>query len=255
MWGHWSVKKKLLIWINIVYVPLSLVLMVLGRLDMIVFWDVHSLKIVKGILVSGIFMLLVSVIGIIVFSRRESKLQLFYTIILSIVAVLQLSIACAFSVKNDTEYVENECKYLWEADDKLAPYDSNHNAEVRFQCCGYDEDDQRRNTSNTDIVVVLEREWCIRRVDACELTRTMEQHENDKHMITKLLDSTFRGTNTSVSLTLTCPSCGKDLVNQLKTIKNSIGAAAIFIALTEFIVVGVAFFYWKYVENEYLLDD
>merc|ERR1711944_251061 len=104
-----------------------------------------------------------------------------YTFLLLILSITQLSISCACFSGNH-EAMEEIARYWWNRDNERAPFDSIHKNEKRFQCCGYDDEDPRRNPNGSNPAMIAEREWCLKNVDSC----------NPRHLISHFGNRNFK---------------------------------------------------------------
>ena len=98
----------------------------------------------------GIFLMVVAILGVIGIFKQSQSLMFYYMIFLGIIFVFQffLSIAC-LGVTEEREIKLIELAWT-QIDDPSGPMEIRL-AEQAFNCCGLNETDERRNTTNLDI--------------------------------------------------------------------------------------------------------
>jgi len=134
MCGNFNFSKNALIGLNICYIMVSFILIgvaTYGKTSN----EVKSLPIIGGIAACGVFLLAVSIVGLIGAVRHHQVMLFFYMIILLLIFVIQFSVACAcLGVDKDKELQLAEAG--WNAADNETKYE----AEQLFQCCGFTND-------------------------------------------------------------------------------------------------------------------
>ena len=263
-----SFNKKALIGINIAYVLVAFILIgvaTYGKNSD----QMTSLPIVGGIMACGIFLLLVAVLGVLA-TFKQSQLMLFcYMIILLVIFVLQFSISCA-CLGVDKEREQRLAKKAWDLSN-YSPFDAIHDAEKHFECCGYDDDDQRRNPiniRNESSEWWDEIKWCISEIDSCKVNEvTTVVPPTETVPPTPTVPPTTTGSSvptattevapTKVSLKsrnleewkLTCPTCESALDEKIDDAFNASGGLGLFFAFTELFAIILAYIYRKQCGN------
>ena len=170
MWHQIELNRNLHICISIAYLPISILLIVVGCLDRLLYWEqIRTLEVANNVAICGGILLFLSLIGIVAFVKQKPKMQLAYAFLLFLTSITQFSVSCV-CLSISKEKIEHITKEFWIREDLDAPYDCVHDAEIRFSCCGYDEFDQRRNDSNDEVAWIIERKWCEWVVDECKST-------------------------------------------------------------------------------------
>lgn len=244
MWYEKLLNKKFLICVNIAYIPVSILPIELGFSYFSVLCCRFLQKIQKplpfihGITACGVVLLLLSILGLTSLVKRFIKMQKLYTFLLLILSITQLSISCACFSGNHGA-MEEIARYWWNKDNDYAPFDSIHKNEKRFQCCGYDEEDPRRNPNVLDPAMFAERQWCLKNVDSCSVKHLISYFGNENlkssSALLKLLFLWHRFSNENeASGDLTCMTCKEPVTNQFKKISCFVGGAGLCFSLTEF---------------------
>lgn len=130
MCGSFTCSKNTLVGLNVIYILVSFLMIgvaVHGKVSGIV----TSLPIVGGITACGIFLLMISVIGLIGAVRHHQVLLFFYMVVLFLIFLIQFSVSCAALAINEDD--ENR---IIEAAWKQSPPSLKIQAERSFDCCG-----------------------------------------------------------------------------------------------------------------------
>lgn len=133
MCGGFTCSKNTLVGLNVVYILVSFLMIgvaVHGKVSGIV----TSLPIVGGITACGVFLLMISVIGLIGAVRHHQVLLFFYMVVLFLIFLIQFSCSCAALAIN-----ENDEKILIKKAWTSAETNSKSlviQAEQTFDCCG-----------------------------------------------------------------------------------------------------------------------
>jgi len=133
MCGSFSCSKNTLVGLNVIYMLVSLIMIgvaVHGKASGIV----TSLPIVGGITACGVFLLFISVVGLIGALRHHQVMLFFYMVVLFLIFLIQFSVACAALAINE----DDEKKIIlsaWNAAEKNSP-SIIVQAELTFDCCG-----------------------------------------------------------------------------------------------------------------------
>ncbi|XP_073983753.1 tetraspanin 97E isoform X1 [Rhodnius prolixus] len=133
MCGGFTCSKNALTALNILYVVVGFILIaaaVYGRASALV----TNLPIIGGILACGIFLILVSILGLFGAIQHNQVMLFFYMVILFLLLLVQFSVACACLAVN-----MDEQKQL--AEQGWSRVNMQLKAEVQktFSCCGFDD--------------------------------------------------------------------------------------------------------------------
>jgi tetraspanin-13/31 len=133
MCGSFTCSKNTLVGLNVIYILVSFLMIgvaVHGRVSGIV----TSLPIVGGITACGIFLLMISVIGLIGTVRHHQVLLFFYMVVLFLIFLIQFSVSCAALAINEQDE-KTIIKTAWDGSEKNSP-SLVVQAERSFDCCG-----------------------------------------------------------------------------------------------------------------------
>ncbi|KAL1132209.1 hypothetical protein AAG570_010166 [Ranatra chinensis] len=133
MCGGFTCSKNALTALNILYVVVGFILIVAavyGRASALV----TNLPIIGGILACGIFLILVSILGLFGAVQHNQVMLFFYMVILFMLLLVQFSVACACLAVNMEEQ-EQLAEQGW------SRVNMELKAEVQrtFSCCGFDD--------------------------------------------------------------------------------------------------------------------
>lgn len=141
MCGSFTCSKNSLIALNILYILVAVVLIaVAGAAKFTAV--VTSLSVVSGIIACGVFLLMISIVGLAAASKHHQVLLFFYMIVLFIIFVIQFAVACACLAMNEDQQ-EVVLTQGW----KLASEKLREEAQVMYGCCGYDSLDDPSNST------------------------------------------------------------------------------------------------------------
>ncbi|TRY68470.1 hypothetical protein TCAL_06848 [Tigriopus californicus] len=134
MWpqGSFQCSRSSLIGLNVCYILISFLLIgvaTYGQNSAVI----DSLPILGGIVASGVFLLAVSIIGLIGTVRHHQVMLFFYMIILFGIFLIQFSVACAALAVTEDQELEFAHKG-WNASSPELKFE----AEQFFQCCGFE---------------------------------------------------------------------------------------------------------------------
>jgi tetraspanin-13/31 len=133
MCGGFTCSKNTLVGLNVIYVMVSFLMIgvaVHGKTSGLV----TSLPIVGGITACGIFLLIISVIGLIGAVRHHQVMLFCYMVTLFLIFLIQFSVSCAalaVSESDEAKIIKNG----WNVADNGTKFD----AEKAFGCCGLDD--------------------------------------------------------------------------------------------------------------------
>ncbi|XP_076366580.1 tetraspanin 97E isoform X2 [Tachypleus tridentatus] len=132
MCGGFTCSKNALTALNLVYILVSFVLIgvaAYGRVASIV----SNLAIVGGIIACGVFLFLLSLLGLIGAIKHHQVLLFFYMIILFILFIIQFSVACACLAFNEDQQHKIAVKGWRSSSNELKS-----EAQRFFNCCGFE---------------------------------------------------------------------------------------------------------------------
>lgn len=150
MCGGFTCSKNTLVGLNVVYIMVSFLMIgvaIHGKTSGII----TSLPIVGGITACGIFLLFISVVGLIGAVRHHQVMLFFYMVVLFLIFLIQFSVSCAALAINE----EDERKIVEQS--WGVAYKSNHNsslilqAEQTFHCCGLKYSDANKTILFQDV--------------------------------------------------------------------------------------------------------
>jgi len=135
MCGGFTCSKNTLVGLNVIYILVSFLMIgvaVHGKVSGIV----TSLPIVGGITACGVFLLMISVIGLIGAVRHHQVLLFFYMVVLFLIFLIQFSCSCAaLAINKEDEKIL--IKKAWTTSQEHSNSKSLViQAEQTFDCCG-----------------------------------------------------------------------------------------------------------------------
>eukprot|EP00092_Neocalanus_flemingeri_P038805 GFUD01042248.1.p1 GENE.GFUD01042248.1~~GFUD01042248.1.p1 ORF type:complete len:234 (+),score=44.04 GFUD01042248.1:32-733(+) len=133
MCGGFTCSKNTLVGLNVIYILVSFLMIgvaVHGKVSGIV----TSLPIVGGITACGVFLLMISVIGLIGAVRHHQVLLFFYMVVLFLIFLIQFSCSCAALAINEGDEIKL-IKSAWKTAETKSP-SLVIQAEQTFDCCG-----------------------------------------------------------------------------------------------------------------------
>jgi len=139
MCGGFTCSKNTLVGLNVIYILVSFLMIgvaVHGKVSGIV----TSLPIVGGITACGVFLLMISVIGLIGAIRHHQVLLFFYMVVLFLIFLIQFSCSCAALAINEDDEIKL-IKNAWKSAETNSP-SLVIQAEQTFDCCGLGLDDK-----------------------------------------------------------------------------------------------------------------
>jgi len=158
MCGGFTCSKNTLVGLNVIYILVSFLMIgvaVHGKVSGIV----TSLPIVGGITACGVFLLMISVIGLIGAVRHHQVLLFFYMVVLFLIFLIQFSCSCAALAIN-----EHDEKILIKTAWQTAETKSESlviQAEQTFDCCGLVGINITANDATYDIPTPKDIQWTI----------------------------------------------------------------------------------------------
>jgi len=133
MCGGFTCSKNTLVGLNIVYILVSFLMIgvaVHGKVSGVV----TSLPIIGGITACGIFLLIISVVGLIGAVRHHQVMLFSYMVVLFCIFIIQFSVSCAAIAVN-----EDDEKEILKSGWNNAPNSTKMDAETLFNCCGLED--------------------------------------------------------------------------------------------------------------------
>ncbi|XP_050347170.1 tetraspanin-13 isoform X1 [Nymphalis io] len=131
MCGGFTCSKNALIALNILYVVVASILIsvaVYGQASSLV----TNLPIVGGILACGVFLILISLLGLAGAVKHHQVMLFFYMVILFLLFLVQFSVACACLAVNSDQQ-EMLAQQGW----NKVNLDVKEQVQERFQCCSF----------------------------------------------------------------------------------------------------------------------
>ena len=253
--GH-SRERKKIVAVNVTYFIFGFLYFFCGTFGSIL----TKLPIIKGNMACGIILMIVSLFGLLATCWKNRLLLLIYVGILILLSISQLSISIAcFSVSKEREAELMEDAWN-DCDANNIPYI--HDAEMLFMCCGYDENDYRRDFENMENKTRLERLYCFGGVENCArvtTTTTTPSPPVNTNVSSEELEATTQNPifPTFSPDDLVCGPCKEGLVGQTHQIFNFQGGIALVVAFLELIPIFLAYKQWKHesrTEEEIVLN-
>lgn len=153
MCGGFTCSKNALIALNVLYVVVASIL-----ISVAVYGQASSLgtnlPIVGGILACGVFLILISLLGLLGAMKHHQVMLFFYMVILFLLFLVQFSIACACLAVN-SEQQELLAKQGWNKVNK----DVKAEVQERFHCCGF-QDTSFNNTMDNPSCDAVNKVCC-----------------------------------------------------------------------------------------------
>jgi len=131
MFGFKCAKNTLMI-LNVFYIIVGIMLAAVGG-HLITSNKVTSLPIIGGIVACGIFLILISLIGIYGAARHHQVLLFFYMVILFLIFFIQFIVACV-CLGVSSERQSELAQFGW----KHSSNATKSNVQESFICCGYE---------------------------------------------------------------------------------------------------------------------
>lgn len=132
MCGGFKFSKNALVVLNILYILVGFILIGVATYAKAAS-VVTSLPIIGGIVACGVFLLIISIMGLIGAVKHHQVLLFFYMVVLFILFILQFSIACACLAVNEETQLSLAQKGWNSSSDATKTEVQN-----LFKCCGFD---------------------------------------------------------------------------------------------------------------------
>jgi len=215
MCGSFTCSKNTLVGLNVIYILVSFLMIgvaVHGRVSGIV----TSLPIIGGITACGIFLLIISVIGLIGTVRHHQVLLFFYMVVLFLIFLIQFSVSCA-ALAIDEHDEKTIIKSAWTGAESKSE-SLVIQAERSFDCCGLGLNDNMEpyNKPNT-----TEAEW---------------SDEKKVFLGEKYSSLNCYGIN-ATNIPNDCYTCFSIISDKVNYAFNAAGGLGLFFSFTEFIGV------------------
>jgi len=135
MCGSFTCSKNTLVGLNVIYILVSF-LMIGVAVQSKVSGIFTSLPIVGGITASGVFLLFISVVGLIGAMKHHQVMLFFYMVVLFFIFIIQFSCSCAaLTMADSPEDQKTIIHTAWDQSEKRSP-ELIVKAEQSFDCCG-----------------------------------------------------------------------------------------------------------------------
>lgn len=179
MCGGFTCSKNALIALNILYVVVGAILISVGvysRASSLV----TNLPIVGGILACGVFLILLSVLGLAGAVKHHQVMLFFYMVILFVLFLVQFSIACACLAVNSDQQ-EALAQQGW----NKVNLDVRGQVQDRFLCCGFQTREHINGTAPFPSCDDVDKKCCSISSAKCECGTCME-------ILRETIESAFR---------------------------------------------------------------
>ncbi|XP_063893485.1 tetraspanin-13 isoform X2 [Helicoverpa armigera] len=154
MCGGFTCSKNALIALNILYVVVASILIsvaVYGQASSLV----TNLPIVGGILACGVFLILISLLGLLGAVKHHQVMLFFYMVILFLLFLVQFSVACACLTVN-SDHQEMLARQGW----NKVTLDVKEQVQERFQCCGFQSRTPENGTAEHPSCEIVDKICC-----------------------------------------------------------------------------------------------
>jgi len=226
MCGSFTCSKNTLVGLNVIYILVSFLMIgvaVHGKVSGIV----TSLPIVGGITACGIFLLMISVIGLIGAVRHHQVLLFFYMVVLFLIFLIQFSVSCAALAIN-----EDDEKKIIEGAWKKSPASLLVQAEQSFDCCGLGLDTSLDPSGQVSMQPTQkDMQWSI------------EHHVFDNYKTAKCYHDPSMPINGSIPVPPGCQTCYSLISDKVNSGFNGAGGLGLFFSFSELIGGLVAYRY------------
>lgn len=214
--GGFNCSKNALAALNVLYFIVALILIGTAAYSHVVSIIV-SLSLVGGVIASGVFLMLIAVIGYLGAVKHHQVLLFFYMVILFLLFLFQFSIACACLAVTDTQR-SFFAKKAWD----VASENSLESVQNKYQCCGYSNAYTESHPSCFNLV-------------CCEDFRNNKTTD-------LACQKNFKPSN-DTGLTSNCKTCDSEMKNDIRTAFTTTGGVGLFFSFTEIFGVMLAMRY------------
>lgn len=226
--------KNCLIVLNVIYLVVSLVLIAIPAVAA-ANAKFYSPPIVGGVIASGVFLLVVAIIGLIGAVKHHQVLLFFYIITLSILFIILFAVSvAALAVDNDQRH--SLLKSAWKG------FDEKEKAEVQhyFSCCGFDSS----SANNIDPTSSLGHPHCnipIKEVEPPKCCHPPVAPTTNKTYVVEATNTTSCLNNAGCQKC--CRPCYDDWSDQVANAFKVGGGVGLFFSLTELLGVIITVYY------------
>ncbi|KAK4308921.1 hypothetical protein Pmani_019416 [Petrolisthes manimaculis] len=217
MCGGFTCSKNSLLALNILYVVVSFIMIGVAAAAKVASF-ITSLSLVSGIIACGVFLLLISIVGLIGASKHHQVMLFFYMIVLFIIFIIQFSVACACLAINEKQQ-DVVARQGWISSGEQIQ----HDAQTFFGCCGYDY--HYNDTSNTPIY--LPHATCK------DITNKQTKQPCCDKEVSEENCCPFNATE----YVCNCETCSQPIHNAMQRGFNLVGGIGLFFSFTEFLGV------------------
>jgi len=213
MCGGFTCSRNGLIALNVCYILVGLLLITVAGYGKAVA-VVNQIEIVGGIIACGVFLLLISIVGLMGAIRHHQVCLFFYMVILFLIFFIQFAIACACLALSDDQK-KKIISTGWNAVNEKTRQD----CQIALNCCGLDANEKERKDDP-----ICEKSACCK---------------------TSLAACCTGKWNETISARIPCPcdTCLKAGEKTVNTALNSAGGLGLFFSFTEIIGVCLAIRY------------
>jgi len=232
MCGSFTCSKNTLVGLNVIYILVSFLMIgvaVHGKVSGIV----TSLPIVGGITACGIFLLMISVIGLIGAVRHHQVLLFFYMVVLFLIFLIQFSVSCAaLAINKDDENMIIEAAW------KKSPDSLKIQAEQSFDCCGLGLDTSKAPGAQVTLEPSQE-----------DMKFSIDNHVFDKFPTAKCYHAPPIPTNGTIPVPNGCQTCYSLISDKVNSGFNGAGGLGLFFSFSELIGVICTHKYRLYIRD------
>ncbi|XP_027199488.2 tetraspanin 97E [Dermatophagoides pteronyssinus] len=139
MCGGFTCTKNSLKALNLLYIVVSFILITVSTYGKTII-QITDITIIEGIFACGVFLFILSMLGLVGTAKHNQVMLFFYMVILFILFVAQFSIACACLAFNTTEQRELADKEWYSS-----TIENHQQLQRIFDCCGFQSDDPKNS--------------------------------------------------------------------------------------------------------------
>lgn len=152
--GGFNCSKNALVVLNIIYILVSIILISVAAYGRVVA-IVTSFALVGSLIACGVFLFIISCIGLIGATKHHQVLLFFYMIILFLLFLLQFALACACLAVNPDQK-DQLAKEGW----RFASNGTRSDVQRTFNCCGFEDQNLPDNESLGHPICRAEAQCC-----------------------------------------------------------------------------------------------
>ncbi|KAJ7999270.1 hypothetical protein DPEC_G00213690 [Dallia pectoralis] len=143
--GGFTGYKNALCSLNVVYMLVGLLLIIVAAWGK-GFGIVSSIRIIGGVVAVGVFLLLISIVGLIGALNHHQVMLFFYMVILFLVFLFQFGVSCACLAVTQGQQMK-----LLSATWSLMSNETRQDVEMKLDCCGLENSTQSQEQFKRDI--------------------------------------------------------------------------------------------------------